>query len=327
VKTMSEDTRSGARSLTAGVPEPAIGTNGTWGQEKTDRSPLHGLWALTNRELVKWYKVPVLLFLSLIQPVIWLGLFGKAMNFGQIFSSSLSSIGSIFQKLGITLTPQQITTISQQLPSVQSIFGTSDYFSFLAVGMLSFVILFTAMFSGMSIVWDRRFGFLDKVLSTPVSRGTLVMGKILASVVRSLIQAAMVLVIAIILGMSTAHITALGVLGTFSGLFMMTMGFSALFLMLALRSTDWQTQMAVMNLLNLPLLFGSNALFPSSFMPSWLQDFVKINPISYATDIGRQLLLGSPGFANLGFDFLYLAGFAILFSVIGIVMSWRLLTK
>lgn len=322
---MSEDKNTGVRSVTTSVPAPTSRTNGTWGQERTDRSPLHGLWALTNRELVKWYKVPVLLFLSLIQPVIWLGLFGKAMNFGQIFSGSLSSLASVFKSLG--LTPSQITTISQQLPSVQTIFGTSDYFSFLAVGMLSFVILFTTMFSGMSIVWDRRFGFLDKVLSTPVSRGTLVMGKILASVVRALVQAAVVLLIAIILGMSTAHMTAVGVLGTFSGLFMMTMGFSALFLMLALRSNDWQTQMAVMNLLNLPLLFGSNALFPSSFMPSWLQDFVKINPISYATDIGRQLLLGSPGFASLGFDFLYLASFAVLFSVVGIVMSWRLLTK
>lgn len=322
---MSEDKSSRVRSVTMGVPVPASAVNGAWGQEKTDRSPLHGLWALTNRELVKWYKAPVLLFLSLIQPVIWLGLFGKAMNFGQIFSGSLSSLSSVFASLGI---PSQDTAkIIAAMPSVQNIFGTSDYFSFLAVGMLSFVILFTAMFSGMSIVWDRRFGFLDKVLSTPVSRGTLVMGKVLASVVRSLIQAAMVLVIAVILGMSTAHMTAVGVFGTFTGLFMMTMGFSALFLMLALRSTDWQTQMAVMNLLNLPLLFGSNALFPSSFMPSWLQDFVKINPISYATDIGRQLLLGSPGFASLGFDFLYLAGFAVLFSVIGIVMSWRLLTK
>jgi ABC-2 type transport system permease protein len=324
---MSEDKTGGVRSSTTGVPEQTFGANGTWGQEKIDRSPLHGLWALTNRELVKWYKAPVLLFLSLIQPVIWLGLFGKAMNFGQIFSGSFSTLSSFLASLGIS--SANIDIIMRSMPSVQSIFGTSDYFSFLAVGMLSFVILFTAMFSGMSIVWDRRFGFLDKVLSTPVSRGALVMGKVFASVVRSLIQAAIVLLIAVILGMNTASMTAFGVLGAFVGLFLMTMGFSALFLMLALRSNDWQSQMAIMNLLNLPLLFGSNALFPSSFMPPWLQDFVKINPISYATDIGRQLLLGATQnpLAPLPFDFLYLAGFAALFSIVGIVMSWRLLTK
>ena len=150
---------------------------------------------------------------------------------------------------------------------MQSIFGTSDYFSFLAVGMLSFVTLFTAMFSGMSIVWDRRFGFLDKVLSTPVSRGAIVMGKVFSSVLRSLAQAAIVLLIAVPLGMDLTHLTVVGIAGTFVALFLMTLGFSALFLMLALRSTDWQSQMAIMNLLNLPLLFGSNALFPSSFMP------------------------------------------------------------
>jgi len=299
----------------------------SWGAEKTNLSPIHGIWALTNRELKKWYKVPVLLFMSLIQPVVWLGLFGKSMNFGSILSSGSSSLVSVFTSLGVQLTPVQISAIAKAIPSVQSIFGTSDYFSFLAVGMLSFVTLFTAMFSGMSIVWDRRFGFLDKVLSTPVSRGTIVMGKVFSSVLRSLAQAAIVLLIAVPLGMDLSHITVVGIAGTFLALFLMTLGFSALFLMLALRSTDWQSQMAIMNLLNLPLLFGSNALFPSSFMPTWLQDFVKINPISYATDAGRQLLLGSTGFASLEFDFLYLTCFAIAFAAIGVVMSWRLLSK
>ena len=299
----------------SGSPAGASG----WGKERTNRSMTHGLWALTNRELQKWYKVPVLLFMSLIQPVIWLGLFGKAMNFGAIFT------GGSFNIPGLNIPKTVLDSLSATL--MQNTFGTTDYFSFLSVGMLSFVVLFTAMFSGMSIVWDRRFGFLDKVLSTPVSRGSIVMGKVFSSVVRSLVQAAVVLLIAVVLGMDVSHLSVLGVAGAFVGLFMMTLGFSALFLMLALRSTDWQSQMAIMNLLNLPLLFGSNALFPSSFMPSWLQDFVKINPISYATDVGRQLLLGSSGFASLWFDFAYLAGFAILFSVVGIIMSWKLLSK
>lgn len=257
--------------------------------------------------------------MSLVQPIIWLGLFGKAMNFGAIFT------GGSFNIPGLNIPKQVLDQLSATM--LQNTFGTADYFSFLAVGMLSFVSLFTAMFSGMSIVWDRRFGFLDKVLSTPVSRGTILMGKVLSSVLRSVSQAAIVLVVAIPLGLDLANLTVAGILGTFLALFLMTLGFSALFLMLALRSTDWQSQMAIMNLLNLPLLFGSNALFPSKFMPDWLQAFVKINPISYATDAGRQLLLGATGFASLGFDFAYLAGFAALFSVIGILMSWKLLTK
>jgi len=305
---------------TTRISDP-VGTPGAgrWGAEPTNRSRVHGLWALTNRELKKWYKVPVLLIMSLIQPIIWLGLFGKAMNFGAIFT------GGSFTIPGLNIPKAVLDQLAATM--MQSTFGTADYFSFLAVGMIAFVCLFTAMFSGMSIVWDRRFGFLDKVLSTPVSRGTIIMGKVFSSVLRSLAQAVIVLLIAVPLGLDTGHITMVGIAGTFVAMFLMTLGFSALFIMLALRSTDWQSQMAIMNLLNLPLLFGSNALFPSKFMPSWLQAFVNINPISYAADASRQFLLGSTGMASLGFDLTYLLGFAVLFAAIGIVMSWKLLTK
>lgn len=288
-------------------------------EEKVDKSPLHGLWALTNRDLKKWYKAPIQLFISLIQPILWLGIFGKALNFGAILT------GGSFSIPGVNLPPQLLSNLSQQV--TLNTFGTTDYFSFLAIGMLSFVMLFTAMFSGMSIVWDRRFGSMNKFLSTPVGRGAIVMSKVFNSVIRSLIQAAIVMGIAVVLGMNLSHFTLFGVLGTFTGLFLMTLGLSSLFVMLALRSSDWQTQMAIMNLINLPLLFASNALFPTSLMPTWLQYFVKVNPISYATDLGRQLMLGATGLNSVGFDFAYLTGFALLFSSVGIIMSWRLLTK
>ena len=123
-----------------------------------NKSPLHGLWALTHRDLRKWYTNPILLLTSLIQPVVWLGLFGKALNFGAF----ISGVGA---------------TQAQQNAILQSVFGTTSYFSFLLAGMLAFIILFTSAFSGMSIVFDRRFGFLNKALSTPVARGAIVMGE------------------------------------------------------------------------------------------------------------------------------------------------------
>jgi ABC-2 type transport system permease protein len=275
---------------------------------KLNTSPLHGLWALTHRDLRKWYKNPIQLFISLIQPVVWLGLFGKAMNFGAFVSGAGG-------------------TQAQQNAIMLNMFGTTSYFSFLACGMLAFVILFTAAFSGMSVVFDRRFGFLNKVLSTPVSRGTIVMAKVLQSVGRALTQAAIVLLIAVVLGMDTSHFTILGIFGAFSIMFLMAFGLSSLYVMLALRSTDWQTQMAIINLLNLPLVFASNALFPTKLMPTWLQYVVKINPVSYANDAARQLLLGALGLNSLAIDFGYLLAFAILLSTTGIILSWRLLSK
>jgi ABC-2 type transport system permease protein len=286
---------------------------------RVSRSPLHGVWAMTNRELKKWYKAPFVLAMSLVQPFIWMGLFGKAMNIGAIFT------GTSFNIPGLNIPQQVLDTLAKTM--MQSTFCTSDYFSYLAVGMLSFITLFTAMFTGMSIVWDRRFGILNKFLSTPISRNVIPVSKVLNSAIRGIIQAAIVLMIAVLLGMNVSNLSVLGIAGTFVALFFMLIGFGSLFVTLALRATSWETQMALMNLLNLPLLFASNAMFPVTFMPAWLQPVVRINPVSYAADISRQLLLGSTGMASLGFEFLYLGAFAVAMSIIGQVMARRLLSR
>jgi ABC-2 type transport system permease protein len=291
---------------------------------RINTSPTHGLWALTNRELKKWYKAPFVLGMSLVQPFIWLALFGKSMNIGAFIT------GSSFNIPGLNIPKQVLDQIGQQV--MQSTFGTHDYFSFLAVGMLSFVSLFTAMFSGMSIVWDRRLGFLNKALSTPVPRGAIIMSKVLNSVIRSLIQAAIVVVLAWLLGIQfSASFTAsygLNLLIAFAALFLMCLGLSSLFLAIAIRSTRWETQMAVVNLLNLPLLFTSNALFPTNFMPDWLRAISKVNPITYGTDAARQMLILSPvNYGQLGWDFAFLGVFALIFAAVGIFLSVRYLSK
>ncbi len=291
---------------------------------KLNKSPLHGLWALTNRDLIKWYKNPIQLIISLVQPVVWLGLFGKAFNIAAL-TTNISGVSAAEVDLAS--------------------FGTSSYFSYLAAGMLAFIILFTAAFAGMSVVWDRRFGFMNKAMSTPVGRGSIVTAKVLQSVVRSLIQAAIVLVIAVVLGMDTAYFSVFSVVGTFVMLFLMTFGLSSLFVMLALRSSDWQTQMAIINLLNLPLLFASNAMLPVTIMPGWLKTVIRFNPVSYAVDGVRQMLLGTGSsavsnactllkdtncytvLAPVWVDFAVLVAFAALLSALGIVLSWRLLSK
>jgi ABC-2 type transport system permease protein len=288
-------------------------------ETKVSTSPLHGIWAMTNRELKKWYKAPFILAMSLIQPIIWMGLFGKAMNLGAVFT------GSQFNIPGLNIPQQALDAFAKTF--MQSTFGTSDYFSYLAVGMLSFITLFTAMFTGMSIVWDRRFGILNKFLSTPISRNVIPVSKVLNASIRGIIQAAIVLMLAVLLGMNVSHLSLIGIGGTFVALFLMLAGFGSLFVTLALRSSSWETQMAMMNLLNLPLLFASNAMFPVSFMPSWLQPIVRINPVSYAADISRQLLLGSTGMMGIGYEFLYLGAFAIVMAVLGQLFSRRFLSK
>jgi ABC-2 type transport system permease protein len=294
------------------------------------KSKLHGLWALTNRELKKWYKAPTVFILTLIQPVIWLGLLGNALNFGSLVSPDSFTLPVITPPLSSTQLAQLGTYFSNIGNTIlQGTFGTTSYISFMAVGMIAFTALFTTMFSGMSVVWDRRLGFLNKVLSTPVSRSVIIVSKVLSATLRSMFQASIILIIAVPLGFQAgAAFTPINILGVFAFLFLICMGLSSLFIAINIRSTRIETPMAVMNLLNLPLTFASSAFFPISRMPSWLQTVAKVNPLSYTMDGMRQLLINPTiDYSKLALQYGYVGIFAAILTTIGIVLSWRYLNK
>lgn len=292
---------------------------------------LHGIWALTNRELKKWYKEPIIFLLSIVQPIIWMGLFGRAMNIGAIFTNN--PIDPTALQINPPLTQPQLLQLGQFFAGMQSsimtnTFGTADYFSFMAVGIISFVAMFTTMFSGMSVVWDRRLGFLNKVLSTPVSRAVILGSKVLSAALRATVQAAIVLAIAYALGLQlSSTFNPLNLLGVFAIIFLICVGLSSLFIAITIRSTRMETPMAVVNLINLPLMFASNAFFPIKMMPDWLQTVASVNPLTYTTDAVRQLLILNTDYAAVALDFAYVGVFAAVVATIGIVLSWRFLTK
>jgi ABC-2 type transport system permease protein len=260
-----------------------------------------------------------------------LGLLGNALN-----------ISSLVRETAVTIppealeqfSPQQIGYLQQMFDGMgnqilQDAFGTTSYISFMAVGMIAFTALFTTMFSGMSIVWDRRLGFLNKALSTPVSRAVIILSKVLSATLRSMFQAAIILIIAIPLGFQVgAAFTPLNLLGVFAFLFLICIGLSSLFIAINIRSTRIETPMAVMNLLNLPLTFASSAFFPIERMPSWLQAVANINPLSYTINGMRQLLINQTiNYDQLAFQYAYVGLFAGILTIVGIMLSWRYLNK
>jgi ABC-2 type transport system permease protein len=286
----------------------------------TQRSaPLQGMWTLFDKDLKGWYKNYATLFIALTQPVVWLALYGKSINYSAIFSSGSFNIP------GVNLSKQVIDALTAQI--MNSTFGTTDYFSFLAAGMLAFIVLFGASFGGVTLVFERRGGFLGKVITTPVSRSVIIVSRVLSGVVKSLVQAGILLLVAVLLGMELSHFSIASIFETFFALALLAVGLSSIFMMSALRTTNWQLQLSIMNFISLPLLFASNALFPVKFMPRWLQIVASLNPMSYAADASRQLLLGSSGMASLQFDFEFLLAFAVVFLVIGSVLSQRFLSK
>jgi ABC-2 type transport system permease protein len=297
------------------------------------KSKLHGLWALTNRELKKWYKAPTVFILTLIQPVIWLGLLGNALNLGSLVGSSSFTIPQEVV-LNLQLTSTQIAGLQGFFSNIgdsilQTTFGTTSYISFMAVGMIAFTALFTTMFSGMSVVWDRRLGFLNKALSTPVSRAVIIISKVLSATLRSMFQASIILIIAVPLGFQVGDaFNPINILGVFTFLFLICMGLSSLFIAINIRSTRIETPMAVMNLLNLPLTFASSAFFPIARMPDWLQTVANVNPLSYTMDGMRQLLINPTiDYSKLAIQYAYVGIFAAVLTTIGIVLSWRYLNK
>ncbi len=268
---------------------------------------LHGTWTLTKRELKKWFNNPIVLLVTIVQPIVWMVLFGKAMNLGAMLSNLPPDLG------------QQI---------MRSTFGTSDYFSYMAIGMISFTIMFTSMFGGMSIVWDRRLGFLDKVLSTPVSRATVVIAKGLNAAVRSLFQAFVILGVAAMLGLSfSSTFSPLNLLPIILAICLLSMGLSTIFVAMAVRATRFETPMALVNLVNLPFMFASNVFVPFSMMPSWLQTIARVNPISYFTDAIRQLTVFEMDVSTLVLDFVFLGAFTLVIFALGAFLAVRYLSR
>jgi ABC-2 type transport system permease protein len=297
---------------------------------QVSKSKLHGLWALTNRELKKWYQQPFVFVMGIIQPILWLALLGKAMNIGAIFSS-----GALppLPQLTPILTPSQLQVLGVYFAGMQkqimtSTFGTADYFSFMAMSMVAFTTVFTTAFVGMSVVWDRRLGFMNKVLSTPVSRSAIILSKVFAASVRAMFQAAIVAAIAFALGLQTgSNFSVFSIFGIFAIVFLISVGLASMFTALTLRSTRMEMPQAIFQLITLPLMFASSAYFPINLMPNWLQVIASVNPISYTIDAVRRLMIFSDGFGPLPLDFAYVGIFTVVVTAICIVLSWRYLNK
>jgi ABC-2 type transport system permease protein len=271
------------------------------------KSKLHGLWALTNRELKKWYQQPFVFAMGIIQPILWLALLGKAMNIGNI----VTGIPGVDPKLVMMHT-----------------FGTADYFSFMSMSMVAFTVVFTTAFVGMSVVWDKRLGFMNKVLSTPVSRSVIILSKVLAASVRAIFQAAIVALVAFALGLSTGtNFSVWSIFGVFAIVFLISVGLASFFTALTLRATRMEMPQAIFQLITLPLMFASSAYFPIAQMPNWLQAIANVNPISYTIDAVRRLMVFSDGFGPLPLDFAYVGIFAVVVTAICVVLSWRYLNK
>ncbi|MEV7216915.1 ABC transporter permease [Kitasatospora cineracea] len=184
--------------------------------------------------------------------------------------------------------------------------GGTPYLDYLAPGIIAQSAMFIAIFYGIMIIWERDSGVLTKLLVTPTPRAALVTGKAFAAGVKAVVQAAVVVVLAAVLGVGmTAN--PLRLLGVVVAVVLGSAFFSCLSMTIAGIVLTRDRLMGIGQAITMPLFFGSNALYPVDLMPGWLQAVSRANPLSYQVDALRGLLIGTPSHLALDFGVLALA--------------------
>ena len=211
--------------------------------------------AVTDAEVRKLRRDPTELLSRAVQPVLWLAVFG------QVFSHV------------------------RGIPT-----GNLRYLDYMAPGILAQSILFSAIFYGIAIIWERDLGIVHKLLVTPARRSALVFGKAVAAGLRGLVQAAVVYLVAIALHVAIRW-EPLPMVTVAAAVFVGSCIFSTFSLVIACIVKTRERFMGIGQLLTMPLFFASNAIYPLDIMPDWLRGIAAFNPLTYLVDALRGAMI------------------------------------
>ena len=218
-------------------------------------SELRAIKIVCHRELLRWIKDRRRLIAGLIQPLLWLFVLGTGL-------SRVVSRGS------------------------QGV----DFRTFLFPGVLGTAVMFTAVFSGVSVVWDREFGFLREMLVAPISRTSIMAGKCLGGAIVATAQAVIILLLA---GLAHVPYDPVLMLKLLAVLFLASLAITAFGLLLGARVSNIQSVMPVIQTVVTPMMFLSGSLYPTSGLPAWLAVATKLNPVTYAVHPMRHIVFSA----------------------------------
>jgi ABC-2 type transport system permease protein len=236
------------------------------------------IYILWLRELKRYVRSRAQIVASLGQPLLYL----LALGFG---------LGPIFQKS-----------------------GHGSYLQFVAPGVIGMAVLFTSVFSGVALLWDRQFGFLKETLVSPVPRTSIMIGRMLGGATVAMIQGLLVVIVCLIAGFRPVNLAAIPVAFLFMVLIAVVFGSMGTAIGSVLQ--DMQGFQLIMNFLIMPIFFLSGALFPLANLPKALSIVTSIDPLSYGIDGLRGALIGASHF-GLATDIAVLLAVAIFFIGIG----------
>ncbi len=165
-----------------------------------------------------------------------------------------------------------------------------DFTQFIFPGIIGMTVLMSSFMAGMSVVWDREFGFLKEVLVAPISRASVAMGKTLSAATVALLQGMLILLFAPLIDVSLSIWTVLAVMPL---MFLLAVSLGSLGVLLATRIRSMEAFQATMQMLMFPMVFLSGAFFPLQGLPAWMNILVKVNPATYGIAPIRQVILGT----------------------------------
>jgi len=235
---------------------PAAPRPGWVEQSLIARFARHSL-AITAVELDKLRRDPTEILTRAIQPALWLVVFGE------------------------------VFTRTRAIPT-----GSLSYLDFMAPGVLAQSVLFTAIFYGIAVIWERDLGIVHKLLVSPALRSALVYGKAASAGFRGAVQATIIYVLAFVMHIQIRW-TLLSILGVFLGAMLGSAIFATLSFIVACLVKSRERFMGVGQLMTMPLFFASNAIYPISIMPRWLRVVAFLNPLTYLVDALRTLMIGA----------------------------------
>ncbi len=227
----------------------------------TRSATLRAIYMIWRRDLIRFWRDRVRVVGALAQPLLFLVILGTGL------SSALGGAGGGF-RAGL------------------------DYQTFMYPGIIGMAVLFSSIFSGMSIIWDREFGFLKEVLVAPIDRSAVAVGKTLGGATQASLQGLVLLVLAPFVGIELNPLMVLELIGL---IFCLSLALSAVGVTLAARMRSMMGFQFVLNFLVQPAFFLSGALFPVTGLPAWMTALTRVDPLSYGVDPIRRVVLEGSG--------------------------------
>lgn len=277
--------------------------------------------ALTWRSLIKWFRNPAAIMPGVFMAVFWLALFGSSFNPVNLVPTKVG---------GTSLSPMLVLQIRAAISSVFG--GAANYITFLTAGIITLIVIINMAYGGIDIVIDRQLGFLNSLLTSPISRASIFFSGALQNFVKAMFIAVVTFIVAILLpnGLQFgAGFGVLNLLGIFAAIALVTFGFGCLFTSVAFSVKVVDSLVAIINFIAFPLVFMSSAMFPLGTFPSWLKGIAEVNPVTKAVETARLLIvngnLSSGQLSTFAGNMLYLVVFAVVLAAVGYLIARRAL--